>query len=321
MLIYMITMTNKLIKNFCFTWNNYDDKAETFLKDYYTAYCNYLIYGFEEGQQTHTKHIQGYIQLKKYRRFNSIMKDFNKKIHIEDSKGTPEQNKIYCSKEGNFKEFGTLTIQGSNRVKKENIRELIKKCNSYNEVLEIEGIEKYLKFAQEYYNSLDKRRPDLYKDVILKDWQKLINDYLNNEGDNRTILFVIDEKGGQGKTFLSSYLYNTRDDIFYTTNGKTSDILYNYSKSLKHNIIFDITRNITLNKVNYDAIESICNPIFTSNKYNSMTLFREKKSNIIVFTNDYRIKQLKDYLSIDRIKILNLGDEQPIIKTYSEIFE
>lgn len=314
-------MTNKLIKNFCFTWNNYDDKVDNFLKDYYNAYCQYMIYGYEEGQETHTKHIQGYIQLKKYRRFNSIRKDFNNKIHIEETRGSPEQNKVYCSKEGDFKEYGTMTVKGSNKVKKENIRELIRKCKSYNEVLEIEGIEKYLKFAQEYYNSLDKRMPHLYDNIVLKDWQMLINDYLNNEGDNRTILFVVDSIGGKGKTFLSSYLYNTRDDIFYTTNGKTSDILYNYSKSLKHNIIFDITRNITLNKVNYDAIESICNPIFTSNKYNSMTFFREKKANVIIFTNDNRTRQLKDYLSIDRIKILNLDDEKPIIKTYKEYYD
>lgn len=313
-------MTNKLIKNFCFTLNNYDDKIKDFMKSYYDAYCQYMIYGFEEGTETHTRHIQGYIQLKKYRRFNSIRKDFNGKAHIEETRGSPEQNKVYCSKEGDFIEYGTMAVKGSNRVKKENIREEIRKCKSYNEVLEIEGIEKYLKFAQEYYNSLDKRRPDLYKDIVLKDWQKLISDYLDNEGDNRSILFVVDAVGGRGKTFLSSYLYNTRDDIFYTTNGKTSDILYNYSKSLKHNIIFDITRNITLDKVNYDAIENICNPIFTSNKYNSMTLFREKKSNVIIFTNDNRTRKLKDYLSVDRIKILNLDDENQTIKTYEEYY-
>ena len=61
------------------------------------------------------------------------MKDFNKRIHIEISKGTPEQNRIYCSKEGNFIEFGTLTIQGSNKCKKREYKRTNK--NSVNHIM------------------------------------------------------------------------------------------------------------------------------------------------------------------------------------------
>lgn len=313
-------MDKKQIKKFTFTWNNYTNESITFLERYYNAYCQYMIYGEEVAPTTGTKHLQGYIELKKYRRFKQIVeKDFEGKIHIEIARGNYAQNQVYCSKTGNYKEFGQPNIQGSNKCKKDNIRELISKCSSYKEVLEIEGIERYLKFAQEYYNMLDKRRPDIYKDCELKDWQELIVNYLDKEGDNRTILFVIDRKGGRGKTWLCGYLYNVRDDIFYTTNGKTQDILYNYSKSLKHNILIDITRSITLDKVNYDAIESLCNPIMTSNKYNSMTMFRDKKANIILFTNDGEYRDfimLSSKLSSDRIKILDLDNNKLQIQDY-----
>lgn len=156
--------------------------------------------------------------------------------------------------------------------------------------------------------------------IFLKDWQLLINEYLNNEGDNRTILFVIDEKGGKGKTFLSNYLFNTRDDIFYSTNGKTTDIVYNYSKSIKRNILIDITRKISLDKINFDAIETIINPIFTSNKYTSGTFIRKEKSNCIIFTNNNNVENLINYLSEDRIKILNL-DKDLKIYSYNEYLE
>lgn len=311
--------TNNLIKNFTLTINNYTEQDITNIHNFFNGFCNYLIYGFEEGEQG-TKHIQGYAQMKKQKRFLSIIKFFNNRAHIEKAQGTPEQNKAYCSKEGNFKEFGTIINKGSNKLILENIRELIKKCDNWAQVLEIEGIEKHLKFAQEYFNNLDRRNPELYKNIILKDWQQLIINYLNKEGDNRSILFVIDEKGGKGKTFLSNYLFNTRNDIFYSTNGKTNDIVFNYSKNIKKNILIDITRKISIDKINFDAIETIINPIFTSNKYTSGTFIRKDKSNCIIFMNNGNIQELEKYLSVDRIKILNL-DKELIIFDYNEYLE
>lgn len=308
--------TNNLIKNFTFTINNYQEQDINNINNFYNAFCNYTIYGFEIGEQG-TKHLQGYAQMKKQKRFLSIVKFFNNRAHIEKANGSPEQNKAYCSKEGNYKEFGTIINKGSNKLIIEDLREQIKKCNSWNEVLNIPGCEKHLKFCQEYFNNLDRRDKELYKNVILKDWQILINDYLNKTGDNRSILFVIDEKGGKGKTFLSNYLFNTRDDIFYSTNGKTTDIVYNYSKNIKRNILIDITRKISLDKINFDAIETIINPIFTSNKYTSGTFIRKEPSNCIIFTNNNNVENLINYLSEDRIKILNL-DKDLKIYSYNE---
>lgn len=251
-------MTSRL-KNFCFTLNNYTNEDIKYLETFYKGYCVYLIYGKEIGNKEGTSHLQGYAQLKKQTRFNTIKKLLSK-YHIENAMGTPEQNKVYCSKDGNFIEFGELRTNGSNKSIKNGIREQIKLCKSYNEVLEIEGIEKYLKFAKEYYYSLDKRRPDDYKYIELKPFQKLICDYLDKEGTNREILFIIDKEGGRGKTFLCSYLLNTRDDIFVSENGKTADILYNYSKNLKKNILIDIKRSVKISDINYGVLESLINP-------------------------------------------------------------
>ena len=47
------------------------------------------------------------------------------------------------------------------------MRQLIKECKTWREVLEIEGIEKYLKFAREYFNNLDRRDKTIFKDIKL----------------------------------------------------------------------------------------------------------------------------------------------------------
>lgn len=304
-------MSKDRLKNFCFTWNNYTLEDIGIIENFYNSKCNYLIYGEEVGEKG-TKHLQGYAQLKSQTRFNTIKKLLNR-CHIEDAKGTPEDNKLYCSKEGKYKEFGVMNIKGSNRVIKENLREQIKKCKTYNEVLEIEGIERYLKFGKEYYYSLDKRRPEDYKNITLRPFQQKIIDYLNQEGTNREILFVIDSQGGKGKTFLCSYLLNTRDDIFVSENGKSADILYNYSKNLKKNILIDIKRSIKINEINYGVLESLINPFFTSTKYESQTVIKPFKSNMVVFMNNDNISELSKYLSKDRIKILNLDKNNEII--------
>lgn len=310
-------MSKDRLKNFCFTLNNYTEEDIRYLETFYNGYCVYLIYGKEIGTVGGTAHLQGYAQLKKQTRFNTIKKLLNK-YHIEDAMGTPEQNKVYCSKDGNFIEFGELRTNGSNKSIKNGIREQIKQCKSYNEVLEIEGIEKYLKFAKEYYYSLDKRRPEDYKNIELRPFQEIICDYLDKEGTNREILFIVDKEGGRGKTFLCSYLLNTRDDIFVSENGKTADILYNYSKNLKKNILIDIKRSVKIKDINYGVLESLINPFFTSTKYESQTIIKPFKSNMVVFMNNNNISDLSNYLSKDRIKILNLDINNNKIMSYDE---
>ena len=65
----------------------------------------YLIYGREVGDEG-TPHLQGYVQLKKITRLTG-MKKLHPTAHWEVAKGTEEQNRTYCSKEGDFQEFGT----------------------------------------------------------------------------------------------------------------------------------------------------------------------------------------------------------------------
>lgn len=94
-------------RGFCFTFNNYTtDTIEKIKKISFL----YLCYGKEIAPTTGTPHLQGYIHFKNARTLVSA-----RKLglgHVEKANGTAQQSKIYCSKSGDFKEFGTIPSQG-----------------------------------------------------------------------------------------------------------------------------------------------------------------------------------------------------------------
>lgn len=94
-------------RSYCFTINNYDKDDIDNLLD---MSFKYLIIGFEEGKKG-TQHIQGYIQYWNPRNWSGVRKTFGD-AHIEVAKGNPQQNIDYCSKDGEYYEFGERPTQG-----------------------------------------------------------------------------------------------------------------------------------------------------------------------------------------------------------------
>ena len=102
-------MSTKQVRSFCFTLNNYVADEIQAVRDY-SANCKYMVFGYEKGEQG-TIHLQGYCQLKKVTAFNKIKKTFPR-MHIEETKGTPQQAADYCKKDGLIEEFGELSTSG-----------------------------------------------------------------------------------------------------------------------------------------------------------------------------------------------------------------
>ena len=74
------------------------------------AEATYAIIGKEVGEQG-TEHLQCYFYFSNARSFSS-MKKRAPTAHLEKANGTAESNFEYCSKEGNFQEFGEKPQQG-----------------------------------------------------------------------------------------------------------------------------------------------------------------------------------------------------------------
>jgi len=137
-------------RGWCFTINN--DKF-TDLEDLVDCDCTYLIIGFEKGKDG-TRHIQGYVYFENARSFNSI-KRFLPRAHIEPAKGTPEHNQDYCSKEGNFFEFGELPEPGK-RNDLDRIKKMFQDGNTMLEIADadFDSFMKYHKGYEKYSNML-----------------------------------------------------------------------------------------------------------------------------------------------------------------------
>lgn len=70
--------------------------------------ADYLCFGFEEGERGGTEHIQGYCYFRNKITRRVLARDYLSRAHIEVAKGTPRQNRVYCSKDEEFYEFGDV---------------------------------------------------------------------------------------------------------------------------------------------------------------------------------------------------------------------
>lgn len=98
-------------RRYCFTINNPKHEIE-----FNENKMEYLIYQLEKGKKSGTFHYQGYFRLINPLTIKSCLKLFKDKPHLEECKGTEEQNIKYCTKsdskiDGPW-EFGKKAEQG-----------------------------------------------------------------------------------------------------------------------------------------------------------------------------------------------------------------
>ena len=124
--------------NWCFTLNNYSEEEETQLRQ--AKEIKYLVYGKEKGELD-TPHLQGYLILHKKSRLSGLKK-LNARAHWETRKGTHEQARTYCIKDGDFVEIGIppVTKKQQGELEKERWKK-IKDLAKQNKLEEIEEIE------------------------------------------------------------------------------------------------------------------------------------------------------------------------------------
>jgi len=96
----------------CYTLNNPVEDEESRVLD---PLCCYHVYGVETGESG-TRHLQGYVKFLKRMRLPSL-KTLLPRAHWECARGTPSQNREYCSKDGQVYEYGELPLTGSEATK------------------------------------------------------------------------------------------------------------------------------------------------------------------------------------------------------------
>lgn len=118
-------------RRWTWTLNNYTPQDIQQLQNL-GACCTYIIFGEEIGEQG-TPHLQGYLETSTKKSLKQ-MKEFHQRVHWAPSMGTAEQNKTYCSKDGNnIFESGTPMQQG----KRSDLEEVVQAIRNGTTVTEL----------------------------------------------------------------------------------------------------------------------------------------------------------------------------------------
>lgn len=94
-------------KAYCFTLNNYTEDEYESISRVANDESLYAIIGREVGASG-TRHLQGYIMFKRPYRFDTVKGRHLPRCHIEVAAGSPDSNRKYCSKDGDYREFGAI---------------------------------------------------------------------------------------------------------------------------------------------------------------------------------------------------------------------
>lgn len=116
---------------------------------------DYLIIGKEVGESL-TPHLQAYIYKKSKINFAALKKR-NPKAHIEPANGSPAQNQAYCSKQKDYKEYGTLPMQGKrNDIKA--VKDVLVKTGKISDVIEVATNLQTIRLAETLVKYIEPKR-------------------------------------------------------------------------------------------------------------------------------------------------------------------
>lgn len=141
----------------------------------------------------------------------------------------------------------------------------------------------------------------------LRQWQgQLLSEMDPLRTDDRKIVWVMDTKGGSGKTWFTKYLYRLdQEGTAWLQNGKTHDLLkalVDRAYGLKL-VLFDLCRS-NEERINWDAIERVKNGMIMSTKYEVETTVIDSPT-VVCFANfEPELKKL----SLDRWVIYEIID-------------
>lgn len=91
-----------------FTINNWTEKDVEAVK---ALKFDYLVFGKERGKLRDTPHLQGYVHFARAKDFRYMQRRL-RRAWLKCPDGTPEENRTYCTKEGEFEEYGVIPRQG-----------------------------------------------------------------------------------------------------------------------------------------------------------------------------------------------------------------
>lgn len=149
-------------RGWCFTLHDYTAEEEQLIQ---ALDAQYLVYGHETCPETGRLHLQGYIYFKgRGKRFGGVKSLLPDRVHLEQAKGSPQENHAYCTKEDKegFISQGQMPKQGK-RNDIEVVREAIAGGAGMRQVVQIATSYQAMKAAEMIlkYSNLEEKNRDL----------------------------------------------------------------------------------------------------------------------------------------------------------------
>lgn len=255
-------------RSFAFTLNNYDEAELVSLRESLSKKekVRYAIFGYEKGESG-TPHLQGFFTCVKPSSFPAAKALVGNRAHVEAAKASEARNRAYCSKEGKVEEFGARSSPGSRtdldgfkKAVKGGLSDLKRLREDHSAVLA-----KYPRFCSEYIRDHVKS-PEL-PCHSLHPWQQELNQKLLHEPDDRKVIFVVDEKGNNGKSWFAKYYCSLHDNAFLMRPGKHADMTYILPPTLRV-LFLDCTRK-QIEFMPYTFLEELKDGYVQCTKYES----------------------------------------------------
>eukprot|EP00961_Rhodomonas_salina_P129142 1739777-Rhodomonas_salina.1 len=209
---FVLRMPNADEVHCCFTSFNPDPPV------FDAEEMNYLCYGKEICPTTGRTHFQSYVEFKNKKTYNQACRhlpDGLARDALKVAKGSADQNKAYCSKDGDFKEFGAAAHSGQ-RNDLNLVKSHILNGESLNDLMTDDDCASIIARHMPFFRALSNNYrsgagllalKDKMAGASLRSWQQqYVDTVLSSEPHPRHVYWYWDTVGGTGKSFLCDYL-------------------------------------------------------------------------------------------------------------------
>lgn len=193
-------------KYWCFTWNNYTEENVELVKSSTERDADYVVFGYETCPTTGTPHLQGYIEFRTRKKFETVRRLWNPSVHWEPRRATQEEAILYCKKEGNYFESGSKTQQ--RQGKRNDIQEAAQR------ILDGDDLKTVAEEHSAAFVKFHKGFAELQRQVKRKRW--------NREDEREVIVYW--GKTGTGKTkAVYDYCDEHQEELYSHAEGMWFD--------------------------------------------------------------------------------------------------
>lgn len=287
-------------KRWVFTLNNYTPDEVQVVKNVLET-AKYGVFGYEVGENG-TPHLQGFVIFESNKRLNALKNAIGQRAHLEIARGTSQQAATYCKKDGNYEEYGSLPTEQGKRSDIVRFKEWIQESDVRPSERDI--AEQFPSLYVRYRSSALRMVELLYPQPALVEgelraWQRQLFDELDGEPDDRSIRFIVDPRGGKGKSWFIRYvLTNKGSETQRLSIGKRDDLAYAIDVN-KRIFLFDVPRGQS-EYLQYGILENLKDRMVFSAKYESCGKVLLHNCHVVVFMNE---EPDMNKLTRDRYKI------------------